>query len=439
MSTTLPATNIGTTAQAADGGLRVRFVDARTGRTIIGSDAPTVKHLAPKGTRLDSIGNQDVGSHDLRAHDLRRAAAKARANRKRIADALSAIRARGIDPRSTSRARARHIFDVAVDAQSHEYAATAAAAWLWIAGAGFERSHVRDYIVRALETASRAPDGIAFVRDFTRSLGQTVTDAKGKAIGGMCIDPALVSDLYAIAAERIALTRGYALPSQLVTNGKRVGGTANQRIWDARPAPQSSGRSKPIAPVVKVRSVPLSLSDSGTGGLISSGDSAAGASRSARVIEHAHNGDPTVTLGHADLDDACRIVRAVERSRDASVLATSRLRNDASVSAWHIAVCALKTDPSLARFASDVKRIGRRGGTNFIFGDCGHSAIATQKPSAAWQAHLEALASGAVERMQGFARSVPMVGTNRVSAHTGPVDVVAVDSARIDYPPTSLG
>lgn len=297
------------------------------GRKIVRSDAPSIH----RKTRADAsaIGNRDSGAHELRAHDLRRASAKRRAARKRVNDVKAWHRKRGTDLDTLCRSDARLCFYVGASNLDSDYAAQSASAWLWIAGIGVERRDVAAAIAEACAHLARQPQGIDFVRGFARDLAP------------ISVDRELIGDLYAIAVEAHAIKVGYAAPSVLITNGKRVGGTANQRVWDARPWERAPTRSKPVAP--SVETVPAEKSES----------------LSAVVWEHANNGNPTVSLGTDRADDAARIVRAI-LAHTPENLATSHLAT-CSASAWAIAVGAVKhacaeSNPSLVRRVKDLAR-----------------------------------------------------------------------------------
>lgn len=417
-------------------------------RIIVRSSASEVPHWAPRGTRLNAIGDTDAGARDLRAHDLRRAHAKARGARKRVANVRKALAAptrdnpggRDYDPRALSRTDARVGFDLGIAVGDATGAATGAAAMLWIAGAGKERASVRDYIIGQCQSVVRSHTDL--VCDFARSLSHCVAEHT------------IIGDLYAMATEARALREGIAPASVLVTNNARVAGTAYQRVWDARTRGGSAGRAKQSAPAVQTRDHALSLSDGGIGGLDASGSSDAGQSRSARILEHARNGDPTVSLGCADMDDACRIVRMVDRDRGTDRLALSSLRGEVSSAAWHIAICALRHDPSLARFARAAKSIARKGKSSFaipmpstapiaarrVEDDSADRVIARCKTRAsALRAFVAARKAGRRPTMRFGNDSAILVIASGVSAHTGLMDTAARDCARVDCPTVSRG
>lgn len=305
---------------------RLRTLD--DGRKIVRSDAPTIH----RKTRADAraIGNRDSGAHELRAHDLRRASAKRRASRKRINDVRDWHHKRGTDLDTLCRSDARLCFYIGASNLDAGYAAQSASAWLWIAGTGAERRDVATAIVEACARLARQPQGLEFVRGFARDLAP------------ISVDRELIGDLYAVAVEAHAIKVGHAAPSVLITNGKRVGGTANQRVWDARPWERAATRSKPVAPSVEV--VPAEKSES----------------LSVVVWEHANNGNPTASLGTNRADDAARIVRAI-LTHTPENLATSHLASTCSASAWAIAVGAVKhacaeSNPSLVRRVKDLAR-----------------------------------------------------------------------------------
>lgn len=437
-------------------------------RIIIRPSASEVAHRAPRGTRLDAIGDTDAGARDLRAHDLRRAHAKARGARKRVANALAELVRRDYDPRTLSRTDARIGFDLGIAIGDAVGASTAAGAMLCIAGAGKERAKVRDYIIGQCQRIVRSHTDL--VRDFARSLGHCVTDHT------------IIGDLYAMVVEARALREGIAPASVLVTNNARVAGTAYQRVWDARTRGGSTGRAKPRTVAVQTRDHALTLTEGGIGGLAADTASDAGQSRSARILEHVRHGDPTVSLGCVDLDDACRIVRMIDRDRGTDRLALSSLRGEVSSAAWHIAVCALRHDPSLTRFARAAKSIARKGKSSFAIPTPSTAPIAARciegitisktKPLspkrtprtvegariALVRAHGAALNARA--RTLRVAKAYPCVrtglrylstaeteiklaarlrGHSGVSAHTDPMDTAARDCARVDCPTVSGG
>lgn len=314
--------------RALDNPPTARFRTLNDGRKIVRYDAPTIH----RKTRADAsaIGNRDSGAHGLRAHDLRRASAKRRALRKRINDVRDWHRKRGTDLDSLSRADARLCFYLGASNLDTDYTAQSASAWLWIAGTGTERRDVATAIVEACAHLARQPQGIDFVRSLARTLAP------------ISVDRELIGDLYAVAVEAHAIKVGHAAPSVLITNGKRVGGTANQRVWDARPWERAATRAKPVASSVEVISAEKSES------------------LSAVVWEHATEGNPTISLGTDRADDAARIVRAI-LAHTPENLATSHLASACSASAWAIAVGAVKhacaeSNPSLVRRVKDLAR-----------------------------------------------------------------------------------
>ena len=437
-------------------------------RIIIRSSASEVPHRAPRGTRLNAIGDTDAGARDLRAHDLRRAYAKARGARKRVANALAELVRRDYDPRALSRTDARIGFDLGIAIGDAVGASTAAGAMLWIASAGKERASVRDYIIGQCQRIVRSRTSL--VRDFARSLSHCV------------MDHTIIGDLYAMVTEARALREGIAPASVLVTNNARVAGTAYQRVWDARTRGTSASRAKQSSHAVQTRNHALTLSDNGIGGLDASSASDAGQSRSARILAHARTGDPTVSLGCVDMDDACRIVRMIDRDRGTDRLALSSLRGEVSSAAWHIAICALRHDLSLARFARAAKSIARKGKSSFAIPMPSTAPIAARSvegitvsetrplaprrtPRAVEGARIALVrahgtALNARARTLRVAKAHPCIrtglrylsaaeteiklaaclrGHSGASAHTGPMDTAARDCARVDNPPVSGG
>lgn len=311
-----------------DNSLTTRLRARDDGRKIVLSDAPTIHRKAHADAR--AIGNRDSGAHELRAHDLRRASAKRRAARKRVNDVKAWHHKRGTDLDALCRSDARLCFYVGASNLDSDYAAQSASAWLWIAGTGAERRAVATAIVEACAHLARQLQGIDFVRSLARTLAP------------ISVDRELIGDLYAVAVEAHAIKVGHAAPSVLITNGRRVGGTANQQVWDARLWERAATRAKPVAPSVEVVSAEKSES------------------LSAVVWEHATEGNPTVSLGTDRADDAARIVRAI-LAHTPENLATSHLASTCSASAWAIAVGAIKhacaeSNPSLVRRVKDLAR-----------------------------------------------------------------------------------
>jgi hypothetical protein len=313
---------------------RISISVDESGRKRILPDAPTVDRSHVHAD-AGAIGNRDAGAHDLRAHDLRRAAARNRANRKRVNDVRKAFAHAGTDLASLSRADARFCFYIGMANRDADYAAQAAGAWIWISAAGRDRRETSYAIVECAVKVSREDDGIGFVRDFARALAP------------LSVDREIIGDLYALAIEARAIRSGIAAPSQLVTNGKRVGGTANQRVWDTRPwdrRPASKGKATSPSAV----SVPAEKSES----------------LSTVVWEHARNGDPTVSLGTDRANDAARIVRAILAHLPEG-LAFSDLAVDCNAAAWSIAVGAVKyavgeSNPSLVHRVKGLARQAAR-------------------------------------------------------------------------------